>query len=498
MRTKIKRHHPITVIYKIYQKIRYSIIPLALFLFNEIRAGTGQQPYWVYFLAVLYGIFSAVGSILSWYKETYCIDENRVLHLTYGVFTITQRAIPLSNINNLSIEQNWVYRLLGIAHVELQTSDSNEVADARLVISQKNASVLSEALSLVEVQSVDIEQRERKMTKKEIFMLSLSSNTFWLGTPVTMTVIQYGWNWFSPAPIEEQVSFTQLFSKEYWYGTTMGDILMLLLCLLAFFAGCAIMSWFFSVGVAQFRYRDWQVIRDENQIQIRHGWIERKSVQIQVDKIQALRVKELIFGRFLGYVSLCLDSVGYSGERRVKLLIPSIHKSEMAKVVRILLPEFELSSPERSLQQNAKWCAVLPFMTLILVSVLIGSIFTLWSIFAVPLLYVIYVYNKYVNYQTKWDAAGKLVVLRKAGINLTTVYLMQKSIESISIKQSGWQRVFKIVTVEFEIDSPANIREYRIKGISRTDYDEILRWYKRGVSLTLKDQETTKNRTYIR
>lgn len=114
----IKRHHPITVFYKIYSQIRYSIIPLATFLYNEIRAGTGQQPDWVYLAATIYGIVTGGWSILSWYRETYQLDS-KVLHITKGVFTVTQRTIPLKKINNIKIEQSWLYRLLGIANVEL-------------------------------------------------------------------------------------------------------------------------------------------------------------------------------------------------------------------------------------------------------------------------------------------------------------------------------------------------------------------------------------------
>lgn len=471
----IKRYHPITVIYKIYSQIRYSIIPLAAFLYNEIRTGTGQQPDWVYIAATIYGIVTGCWSILSWYRETYQLDS-KVLHITKGVFTVTQRTIPLMKITNIKIEQRWMYRLLGIA--KLQTSDSNADADARLVTSRKMAESFKKSIGLIENQSVIPSSKEHHVIRKEIMMLSMSSNTFWLGLPVTIAVIQHLWSWLFPTPEEEQVSFMELFKNETWSEITLDVSIKVILYLAAFLGICVMVTWLFSIGMAQFRYKDWHLSRAGDVISIHHGWIERKSVQIQVKRIQTLRIKELMFGRLYGYASVCMDCVGYSGERRVKLLIPSIRTSELVEVLGRLLPEFQLQTPERALHRNTKFATAIPVISLLVFGNLVGCYFTLWFLAIVPVLYIVYKYMTYVYVKTKWEIAANLFMLRKAGFNQTTVYLLCESIESISIRQSWWQRIFRIYQLEMDIDSPANVREYRIAGITKQYCDEILRWYK--------------------
>lgn len=473
----IKRHHPITVIYKIYSQIRYSIIPLTAFLYNEIRAGTGQQPDWVYIAATVYGIVTGGWSILSWYRETYQLDS-KALHTTKGVFTVTQRTIPLMKINNLKIEQSWIYRLLGIANVELQTSDSNDDADARLITSRKTADLLKKSIGQIENRSAIPESKDHHVTRKEIIMLSMSSNTFWLGLPVTIAVIQHLWSWLFPTPEEEQVSFMELFKKETWSGITLDDSIKVTLYLAAFLGICVMVTWLFSIGMAQFRYKGWHLSRAGDVISIHHGWVERRSVQIQVKRIQSLRIKELMFGRLYGYASVCMDCVGYSGERRVKLLIPSIRTSELVEVLGRLLPEFQLQTPERALHRSAKFATAIPIISLLVFGILVGCYFTLWFLTIIPVLYIVYKYMKYVYVKTKWEIAANLFILRKAGFNQTTVYLLRESIESISIRQSWWQRLFRIYQLEMEIDSPANVWEYRMSGITKQDCNEILGWYK--------------------
>ncbi|MCZ8511482.1 PH domain-containing protein [Paenibacillus filicis] len=473
----IKRHHPITVIYKIYSQIRYSIIPLAAFLYNEIRAGTGQQPDWVYLVATVYGVVTGCWSILSWFRETYQLDFKE-LHITKGVFTVTQRTIPFMKINNIRIEQSWLYRLLGIANVELQTSDSNADADARLVTSQKMAELLKKSIRLIENQSVIPLTIEHHVTRKEIMMLSMSSNTFWLGLPVTIAVIQHLWSWLFPTPEEEEVSFMELFKKETWSRITLDDSIEVALYLVAYLGICVIVTWLFSIGMAQFRYKGWHLTRAGDVISIHHGWMERKSVQIQVERIQSIQIKELMIGRLYGYASVCMDCVGYSGERRVKLLIPSIHTSELVEVLGRLLPEFQLQTLERALHRNAKFATAIPVISLLVLGIIVGCYFTLLYLTIVPVLYIVYKYMTYVYVNTKWEIAVNLFMLRKAGFNQTTVYLLRESVESISIRQSWWQRLFRVYQLEMDIDSPANVREYRIAGMTKQYCDEILRWYK--------------------
>lgn len=269
-----------------------------------------------------------------------------------------------------------------------------------------------------------------------------------------------------------------LFKKETWSGITLDDSIEVTLYLAAFLGICIIVTWLFSIGMAQFRYKGWHLSRAGDVISIHHGWMERKSVQIQVRRIQSLRIKGLMFGRLYGYASICMDCVGYSGERRVKLLIPSIRTSEVVEVLGRLLPEFGILPPMRGLKHHALYAAAIPRLMLLAIGILIGCYFTIWFLTIVPVLYIIYKYMSYVYVHTKWEITANLFILRKAGFNQTTVYLLRESIESISFRQSWWQRLFRIHQLELDIDSPANVREYRVSGVTKQDCDEILRWYK--------------------
>lgn len=269
-----------------------------------------------------------------------------------------------------------------------------------------------------------------------------------------------------------------LLNKDTWSGVTLENSIAVSLYLVAFLGICTMVTWLFSIGMARFRYKGWHLVRTGDVISIHHGWMERKSIQIQMKRIQSLRIKELMFGSLYGYASLCMDCVGYSGERSVKLLIPSIRTSELTEVLGRLLPEFQFQTPTRALHRNAKFSIATSVILLLVIGILIGCYFTMWFLTIVPIIYFVYKHISHIYVHTKWEIAANLFILRKASFNQTTVYLLRESIESISTRQSWWQRLFRIYRLEMDSDSPANVREYQMSGVTKEDCDEILRWYK--------------------
>ncbi|SEM58649.1 hypothetical protein [Paenibacillus sp. OV219] len=51
MNTRINRHHPIALLLKLYQFARNLVIPISLFIINEIKGNTGSQSNFVYLIA---------------------------------------------------------------------------------------------------------------------------------------------------------------------------------------------------------------------------------------------------------------------------------------------------------------------------------------------------------------------------------------------------------------------------------------------------------------
>lgn len=278
MRT-IHRQHPIKIAVHLYRTIRYMIIPYTLLLLREIKAGTGQQPYWVYGVAVVIGLSILLWSILSWWKDTYQIGESEIA-IQKGVLLTTQRMIPLERITNISIEQTWTDRFVGSATAELHTSDSNEEAGDRFVLTQRNADMLLARINRPMSRISNQAKPNWVLQPKDILMRAISSNSFWLGVPLCLTVVTYVWDWVEPST-EEEVSLVRFFEDEIWKQLLTTELIPVLLALLGIIALYLFASWLLSLVMMQIRYNQWTVIRDSGYIHIQYGLYERKSISLR-------------------------------------------------------------------------------------------------------------------------------------------------------------------------------------------------------------------------
>ncbi|BFH12616.1 PH domain-containing protein [Paenibacillus melissococcoides] len=312
---------------------------------------------------------------------------------------------------------------------------------------------------------------------KDILMRAISSNSFLLGVPLCLTIVTYVWDWVEPST-EEEVSVVRFFQDERWKELLTTELIPVLLALLGIIALCVFTSWLLSLVMMQIRYHKWSVIRDSAYIHIQYGWYERKSTSIHTSKIQSIRVKEQLISRFFGYVSIWMDCVGYAGEKKVRLLLPAIRRSDMHAALELLLPEFTLVKPKRHLPAGkAMYFVWLPVIAVGLV-ILFVAIFSPWAWLMIPLAAAIYWRGIRIYTGTLWEVHGNQCVLAKPGLTRTTVYVQRQAIQSITYRQTWIQCIFGIFQIELVIDSPSKAKEYVFTGASQENVQQLLKWYK--------------------
>lgn len=409
---------------------------------------------------------------------------NGTLVLKSGVYRTLQRSIPISNITTLDAHQNWLYRLLGIMKVSIQTSDSNEDADARLVISSKKYEAFT---SYIRQKSNLIREEEltgntTTISIKGIFMLSISSNLFWLGIPFVLTALQYINKFTSQTSDELDLTIEGTFETFdellHLFSSNIGQFLLDLITVIG---GCALLSWLLSVVLIMVRYHGWNVSRHENTIAINYGLFEKRKIQILVTKIQSVRIKEQPLSRWFGYASIWIDCVGYGGDFKTKILIPSLQKNELRPILHRLLPEFQIAEPkgEKRKRRAIIYSMLYPFGYLLL-GMAVASMFVpeLW--FIVLLVAAIMLYRAFITSRSKWGIVNNQLVIVKAGLTTTSIFVLRKAIEALIVTENRMQRQLGLRTLEVEIDEPSRTREYVIRGIEPNDSGEIMSWYKNG------------------
>lgn len=473
-----KRHHPIRIIFKLYHAIRNLIIPIAIFIFNEIKGDTGSQPYWVYVITAFITILICVWSVLSWFNDIYWTDEGS-LHIKYGIFSKTERVIPLSKIRSMNTEQNWMYRLIGVVTMELQTADSNEQADARIILSLKS---LNQFANLIE--NTDRERElslssKKIVTKKEIFMLSISSKSFWVGIPIILTIWQFISGWIFKEDSIEDTSIGSLAKSDVWQQINFSEFFYMFLVVII---TVSVLSWLVSLVVLQVKYRGWTVQRKDNMLTIEYGFFEKKVIKVRSDKIQSIRIKEKMLSRFFGYSSLYMDCIGYAGEHGSKLILPAIRNTEIQQALHLLLPEFELTNDLLGLNKGAKYYPSIFPSVILLVGSVAGYFFEKWLLAILILIPIWHLINAYQYKHSYWGIYRNQLVIVKGKFTKTSVYVLRRAVESITFEANRLQSTLQIGCLDVDIDSPSKPREYSLLGINRQQFVDIQSWYKNNQS----------------
>jgi putative membrane protein len=83
------------------------------------------QGHWFLLVAmvVLYTVFSLGAAVLRWTNFSYCVGE-REIRIDSGLLNRTHRSLPFDRIQDVTIEQNPLWRALGLARVRFETGGS--------------------------------------------------------------------------------------------------------------------------------------------------------------------------------------------------------------------------------------------------------------------------------------------------------------------------------------------------------------------------------------
>ncbi|WP_240416782.1 PH domain-containing protein [Paenibacillus periandrae] len=410
-------------------------------------------------------------------KDTYQVDSD-ALHLRKGVFTKTERVLPISRINTLDLKQNYVYKLLSIAKIEIRTADSNDHSVATLVVSLRKAKeiemyVKSDLYLEMKVENKPLFTTLPKM--KEIWMMAISLKTFWLGVPVSMTLMQYVFQWVSRSEPEPSVSMLSMIQGSLWANI---DMLSFVFSLGILLGSTIIVSWIFSFVVVSLKYYGWQVKRNASFLTIHYGLFESRIVRLHVSKIQSIRIKEPFICRIFGYAFVWIDCVGFEGERKIKMLLPAMKKRDIPQVLQEILPEFTL--PDTScypLHRDGKLLAATRVSIPLFLSILFAAFWYHPILYTTIIPITIALMNLYAYNRSGWMLYKNHLVISKGGLTQSTVYVLRNSIQSISISQHSIQKRLGYSKLYIDIDSPSRWSEYRIVGIPISHHLKIRGWY---------------------
>lgn len=484
--------HWITAVLSVLKTLKEMIIPIILLVFVNGVNDTGKW-YLDYLTFIIFGFMLVVffiTGIIKWKRYVYWFEDNE-LRIEYGLFVKKKRYIPYDRIQSLDYTEGLLHRPFNLVKVNVETAGGSSTAKAEAELT----AITKEAAEIIEVEIAEAKKRKLitieeveeidgveifseaevqnepsarnifKMTTKDLLVLATTSGGIGLilsGAVVFLTQIS---DVLPMDAIYEEVSF---FIKSGIF----------LIALAVFFI--FLIVWGISVGMTFLSYYSFTVQVIDKDLVITRGLLEKKRVTVPLNRVQSVRVVENPFRQLFGYATVIIDSAGggIAGEGARINLFPLVKKKAINAPLQDLFPELILASsmnklPKRGMRFYYRFDL---FWTIPVAAVISYYLFPygLFSLLIIPVFVLLGVWR---HHSAAYEISGNQLTMRFREINLQTVYVMKKRIQSMEMKQNYFHRRKRVATVSASIKSGMMAFNAQVKHMEEQEAEQILSWY---------------------
>lgn len=331
---KWERLAPPAIIIKVLLAIRSYALLIIFFAyrtyqrFDEISIFNSFDLFLDFLLNILPGVLVVLSGIMEYKRYRYRLDADQ-FHVNRGWIRRERKSIPVDKIQSVQIEQNWLYRLLNVYLVKIDTIGEQDLEVELGGVREDEAEQLKQQIQSFKkspekkyeiVDDLTIEDEsaigmEYSLTNKEIARYAFTENLLWFLLPLSLSIILLYRFYYSTDA--EQLTWQLLIdlvfgSMDPTTGSagsetfTFSYIILYGLLLATFSSG----MFFFNKIFGLFNYR----MNIQNQeIRISRGLVNRFETIIPKRKIQFTTWYTNLVRRKLGIYTL---SYKYAGGRK--------------------------------------------------------------------------------------------------------------------------------------------------------------------------------------
>ncbi|MCM3631030.1 PH domain-containing protein [Paenibacillus glycanilyticus] len=484
-RNKPRRLHPIYILFPLFNTVK-GLLPLIIITLL-------QGVNWAELNGYIYlGILASVTllmflGLLGWRKFSFTVEEDRIV-IRKGILFRDEKTIYFGRIHSINLEQPLLQRLLGVTQVKIETPGGNKKAEGVLAaLTDKDARQLQKLmLSTVDPQAEAVLQNvegpkdqgrslpevhdipKLQLSAGQLLLAAATSLNFGLVAAFIAGVISLADDFISElAP--------NLYSRLYEESTSVDPsytvIAIIAVCGLAF-------AWLLSLVLYVIKFSGFAADKQEEQISISYGLLEKKVHHFDSRKVQAVIVQEGLLHQWIGFAQIQLQVVSSDKMERL-MLHPFMPVKSIDSVMACFVPQFTAAQVQAAAPKRAYfdyvWKGLL--ITSLLCAVIIYFFHNqgLWSLILLPL-------------AAAWSwsclsAAGmKLengqLTLRKRNLARITYYMRRPQIVSMTARRTKGQQKRELLSISAHV--LGSMQAYRVFCLEREDVERVWDWYSRS------------------
>jgi len=475
----VQRLHPLTVLLDLLKMMRQVVLGIAVLHFGAFDGN------WIYSGGV-FAAFALLLLIISWVKWkriSYQLGREEI-RIKSGIISRNNRSLPLERIQDVSLEQKLLHRILGLAAVKMETGASGGDDD------KLEALLLSDAEQLRDT----IRDLKSGQTSTEVNLAAEeaqeSEPLFTMGTRriVTAGLFNFSFVLFAViAALAQQLEFVldvPYFEVGYWIDRFQEQAQIVdSLSMVAQIAG--IVGALFSLiivgsvsGIIRTYIREYgfRLDRVDGGFRRRRGLFTLTDMVMPLHRVQAaiLRtgpIKSRFGWQHLKFQSLASDASGQSDHSAAPL-------AQMNEIDPILA-ETEITNMPDGLKfqsvHSAFWWRDALLLLLLLVAIGVGNgTFVHSAFFALPLLSIPLIALRILNWRYhKFALTPKQLFVKAGWWRRKLTILPIRKVQTIDVSQSLTDHPLDLATVTVGVAGGSAIAPLRIKDVPIADALDI-------------------------
>lgn len=461
-----KRLHPFTLLYRLIVALPNATLPIIFILYSGDRGGD-----WVYiFISLFLGFFILPGILLNYFYFDYTITDQEVV-IKSGVLSKKERHIKLERIQNVTITQNFLHKLMRIAKVQLETAgdattegnlDSVSIKDSERIreiirnhLNEKSTTEISE--DGVNTDDIPIDNEEENV----IFSMTLW-DTIKYGAVRFRPIVLVASAWifsmvsqFNPNWTDELEVILESGYKEYIKQL---DIFTLVVYAVAGVLLVLLFSWIIDILLTLNTYYKFKLVSDKGKLLTSQGLFSSQKAAIPLKKLQMMVIRSNPITRKLNFYRLDLQTAGFGGgdgtKAKSETAIPFAKltqvKDIISKIRNVEIPEvFTKVSPKTIRRAVVKYLVFsIPFG--------VGLYFAFDSFWVLLILVPIIGFGAFIRYQYRGYHVEDNQIIVKQGFWFQKISIIPiEKIQTLHKRSSYFQRRLGLATVE--IDTAATV-----------------------------------------
>jgi putative membrane protein len=436
------------ILVKLFQRIFRQGWPILLVLFLNPQRGS----YTIAFMIIGIAVFSAVNSLLSYFRFAYFIEDDEFI-IEKGVLRRTRLNVAFDRIQTIEFQQNIVHRIFNVVEVEIDTAGSKGQEFSIEALDYPTAEALRDFLLEKRGVAPTESEEEEEVTHQEAVLLRLSiPDLLKVGVSqnhLRTAAILFGLGFSFIDDIDEAFDESVYDMITEWLGISgLGTVLPLIIFFL-------VLSFFASMIFTVFRYFNLRFIRTAAGFKVKSGLLSRREQSATLNKIQFIRwTNNPIKRLFQMYTLRLYQAASEAVNSKRAIVVQGSYQEQIDAVRQVHFPAFADEYSEINnispfyVRRRLLFTGIIPTIGLLFLGYFAWGLQAnaLWFLWWIPTAQWLSV-QSYRNWEFRISEKG---MLSKSGIFSKEYTLLQwHKVQSVQLTQSLYQKRRKVADVVF-------------------------------------------------